>query len=80
MIMRYTQEAITKSGESLDFPVRCNHKKSGSELKASSMEQVIHLMRQSSAGVNLITRKFDQCLMEGYLHMKKGKLPACCSV
>lgn len=73
VIMRYTQEAITTSGESLDFPVKCNRR--AEQMKAaSSMEQVISLMRQSSTGMNLISRRAaDQCLIDGYLYMKKGE-------
>lgn len=72
ILMRYTQEAITGSGESLEFPVRANSLNSPDMKSGSQMEQVFRLMRQSSAGVNLISHKSDQHIMEGYLYMKKG--------
>lgn len=77
VVMRYHQEAITPSGETLDFPVTANRVASPGVRSSTSMEQVFQLMRQSSAGVNLISHKSDQCVMEGYLYMRKGSLLFC---
>jgi len=72
IITRYTQEPITHTGELLEFPVKANRVSSPDIKSSSQIQQVFQLMRQSSAGVKLVTPRSDQCSMNGYLYMKKG--------
>ncbi|XP_067934605.1 ras GTPase-activating protein 1-like [Watersipora subatra] len=69
IITRYSQEAITPAGDTLEFPVRANRSDASEAKSKSQLEHVYRLMRQSSAGVNLIGQ---QRVMEGYLYMRKA--------
>jgi len=73
IIDHYTHNPIVGNNQRLEFAVKANSRDASSQMNDSTMQRVIQIMRQSSTGVNLISKRASQYIVSGYLFMKKGE-------